>query len=119
MTSQGGDPAVKMQASIRVSATATVQHRFAKQHFLAARFFADSSACLESTLLAAVPRDGARGSQHRAYVVGAIVSAVMGLEACVNEIYLDACARSQTNLTGLDDTAMSLNHPEFTGGWIS
>ena len=31
MTSQGGDPAVKMQASASVSATATVQHRFARQ----------------------------------------------------------------------------------------
>lgn len=108
MTSEGGDPAVKMQASASMSVQATVQHRFAKQHFLAARFFADTSACLESTLPTAVPRDDARGSHHRAYVVGAIASAVMGLEARINEIYLDACARSQTNLAELDDAAISL-----------
>jgi len=106
--SQGGDLEVKMQARATLSATLLLQHHFARQHFRAARFFADSAASLETEISAVNEKDDARKPQHRAYVVGGIVSAVMGLEACINEIYLDACDKSQTNLVGLDDTAMSL-----------
>lgn len=108
MMSQGGDLEVKMQARATLSATLLLQHHFARQHFRAARFFADSAASLETEISAVNEKDDARKPQHRAFVVGAIVSAVMGLEACVNEVYLDACDKSQKNLSGLDDVAMSL-----------
>lgn len=85
-----------------------MKHSITKQHFRAASFFADSAARLENEICAADLKDEIRKPQYRAYVVGAIVSAVMGLEACINEIYLDACDASQKNLAGLDESAMSL-----------
>ena len=106
--SQAGDAAVKMQASASMSAEAIVQSRFTRQHFLAARFFADSATSLESAISAAGLKEETRGPHHRAYIVGAVVSAVMGLEGCINEIYLDACDKSQTNLAGLAEGAMNL-----------
>jgi hypothetical protein len=98
---------VKISAEVAVSAQATVRHSFTRQHFRAASFFAESAEALEREISLQNRKNDARKSQHRAYVVGTIVSAVMGLEACINEIYLDACDKSQKNLAGLDDIAMS------------
>jgi hypothetical protein len=108
MTSQAKDVAAKIQARATLSAEATVKHSFTRQHFRAASFFASSAADLEGRIGAANEQNDIRKPQHRAHVVGAIVSAVMGLEACINEVYLDACNRSKRNLAGLDEGAMSL-----------
>lgn len=87
---------------------ATVKHNMARQHFAAARFFADSATHLENEICKGNLKDEIGKPQHHAYVVGAIVSAVMGLEACINEIYLDACDRNHNKLAGLGESAMSL-----------
>jgi hypothetical protein len=85
-----------------------VKHDFTEQHFRAARFFADCAANLESEPCGTDPEGQIKKSQHCAYVVGAISSAVMGLEACINQIYLDACDRDYNKLGGLDETAIAL-----------
>ncbi|MFC2079824.1 hypothetical protein ACFLSZ_07575 [Candidatus Bipolaricaulota bacterium] len=108
MISQKNDPEANIQVRTGVSADGAVKHRFTKQHFRAASFFADSAAHLENEICVSPLKNEIRKPQHRAYVVGAIASAVMGLEACINEIYLDACDASQKNLAGLDESAMSL-----------
>jgi len=89
--------------------TATVKrrvcHSFTKQHFEAARYFANCAVSMENESHKADLKDEIRKSQHRAYVVGAVILATMAMEACINEIYLDACRK---NLKGLDDRAMAL-----------
>jgi len=47
-------------------------------------------------------------SQHRAFVVGAVVSATMAMETCINEIYFDACGKNRQELKGLDEQEMAL-----------
>lgn len=107
--SQKNDPEANIQVRTGVSAEASVKHNFTKQHFQAASFFANGAEHLENEIIAAAPTDESEKKLHyRAYVVGSIMSAVMGLEACINEIYLDACDRSQKNLAGLDERAMNL-----------
>ena len=85
-----------------------VKHDFTKQHFQAAKFFTDCATHLESEPRGTDLKDEIRKNQHRAYVVGAIISAVMGLEACINEIYLDACDKDQNKLSGLGEQVMAL-----------
>jgi len=108
MTSKSNNPEAEIKVDVSVTALPAVQHRITKQHFQAGAFFADSATCLESKIAKAHLLNDIRKAHHRAYAVGAIVSAVMGLEACINEIYLDACDKSKTNLAGLDEDAMSL-----------
>jgi len=108
MTSKSNDPAAEIEVGVSVIASPAVQHRITKQHFRAGAFFADNSTCMESEIAKAHLQNDARKPQHRAYVVGAIVSAVMGLEACINEVYLDACDKNRTNLAGIDEGPMSL-----------
>ena len=87
---------------------ATIKHNMARQHFAGARFFAESATHLENEICTANLKNDIRKPQHRAYVVGGIVSAVMGLEACINEIYLDAVDESKQKLAGLDEQEMAL-----------
>jgi len=87
---------------------ATVKHNMAKQHFVGARFFVERATDIEMKLLATVPRDEDGKPKHRVYVVGAGVLAVMGLEACINEIYLDAVDGSTQKLPGLDKREKAL-----------
>jgi hypothetical protein len=95
-----------------VSVSAIVKRKvkcdLAEQHFQAARFFADCASKLESEPCVADPEGQIKKSHHYAYVVGAISSAVMGLEAYINQIYLDACDRDYNKLGGLDETAIAL-----------
>ena len=107
MTSQAEDVQARIQARSSMSATPTVRHSFTKQHFRAAELFATSAEGLECEIRTANQKDTIGKSRHRAFVVGAIVSAVMGLEACINEIYIDACGKSK-KLAGLDEAAMAL-----------
>jgi hypothetical protein len=87
---------------------ATVKHNMARHHFAGARFFAARATAIESELLTAESKDEAEKADLRTYVVGAVVLAVMGLEACINEVYLDACDKNKQKLTGLDEREMTL-----------
>ena len=87
---------------------ATVKHNMARHHFTAARSFAERASHIESDLLATEPKDETEESSQRAFVVGAVVLAVMGLEACINEVYLDACDKNKQKLTGLDERETAL-----------
>jgi len=107
MTHQAKDAQASMQADASLSAALRVQHSFTRQHFRAAEFFAESAAALERDILAADGDDEIGKSRHRAFVSGAVVSAVMGLESCINEIYLDARDKS-TKLAELDESEMDL-----------
>jgi len=84
------------------------KHNFARQHIEAASYFAECSAKVEDQLLVTKGQDKTPKLGHRAYVVGAVVSAVMGLETCINEIYLDACDMNKQKLTGLSEQEMLL-----------
>lgn len=86
----------------------TVKHNMARQHFAGARFFAERATDIESELLTTDSKDETEKSNQRTYVVGAVVLAVMGLEACINEVYLDACDKNRQKLTGLDEREMAL-----------
>lgn len=87
---------------------ATVKHNMARHHLAGAHFLAERAGDIEGTLLTAEAKDETEKSKQRTYVVGAVVLAVMGLEACINEVYLDACDKNMQTLTGLDerDTAL-------------
>jgi hypothetical protein len=98
----------EISTATSVNADVVVKHSMSPSHFRAAAFFAERSAGLEDELRGTDLRDEASKSQHRAYIVAAVASAVMGLEACINEIYLDACDRSQRNLAGLNEQTMAL-----------
>jgi hypothetical protein len=86
----------------------TVKHNMARQHFVAARFFADSAIDIERELLTTASKVETEKPKHRPYIVGAVVLAVMGLETCINEVYLDACDKNQQKLVGLDEQEMAL-----------
>jgi len=87
---------------------APVKHNMARQHFAGAHFFAERATAIESELLTTDPKDEREKPNQRVYVVGAVVLAVMGLEACINEVYLDACDENKQKLTGLDEREMAL-----------
>jgi hypothetical protein len=87
---------------------AAVKHNMARQHFAGARFFAARASGIESELLTAELEAETEKANLRTYVVGAVVLAVMGLEACINEVYLDACDKNKQKLTGLDGREMAL-----------
>lgn len=83
-----------------------VKHSFSKQHFRTARYFATRCQQLEQGVDNAVYEESVR-SIHRSYVTGAIISAVAGLEASVNELYLEACDNNRKALQGLSDVAIA------------
>lgn len=85
-----------------------VRHNIMKQYFEAAGYFADCAASIESKFRKAGLKDEIETSQHRAYVVGAIVLATMAMETCINGIYLDACSKNRPELKGLDEQEMAL-----------
>ncbi|MGD9676192.1 MAG: hypothetical protein AB7V19_05870 [Candidatus Bipolaricaulia bacterium] len=87
---------------------ATVKHNMARHHLAGARFLAERAVDIEATLLTAEAKDEADKSKQRTYVVGAVVLAVMGLEACINEVYLDAYDKNMQTLTGLDERETAL-----------
>jgi hypothetical protein len=97
------------QLQAKVVATGSVgrrvRHDIMKQYFEAAGYFADCAASIEDETQKAALKDKIETSQHRAYVVGAVVLAAMAMETCINGIYLDACSK---NLKGLDDREMAL-----------
>jgi len=97
-----------MSLHFAVSVTASVIHKFSRQHLEAARHFADSAMDVESE-----PNLTERHrSAHRAYVTGAIIFSVAFLEASINEFYLEAVGLDQTSLQGL--TAQQLVSPLTT-----
>ena len=99
-----------MKGEVTVIATVRrrVRHDITKQYFEAAAYFADCAASIESKSRKAGLKSEIETSQHRAYVVGAIVLATMAMETCINGIYLDACSKNRPELKGLDDQAMAL-----------
>lgn len=95
---------VSVSGSIQIR----LKHSMVGQHFSAARFFAECTAELETKLLSSESQDETKKSQHSAYAIGAVVSAVMGIEAYINEIYLCGCDKDKNRLAGLDDREMNL-----------
>ncbi len=100
--------AVTGGVAVSGSIEARVKHNMAGLHIAGARFFAAKATDIESALLAAAPGGEADGAAQRAYAVGAVVLAGMGLEACINEVYLDACDKNMQKLAGLDGREASL-----------
>lgn len=87
-------------------ATARLKHSFSRQHFRAAGYFAKRAAELE-----AAPTELSEDEvllQHRAYVTGAIISAVVALESSINELYLEAQDHNPHTLKGLDTRTVAL-----------
>ena len=99
---------VKGKVAVTAAVKRRVCHSFTKQHFEAARYFASCAASMENESQKANLKDETAKSQHRAYVVGAVVLATMAMESCINEIYLDACGKNGQKLKGLDEQAMAL-----------
>jgi len=99
---------VKGNATVTANIQWRVCHSFTKQHFEAARYFANCAASIENKFQKADLKDEIGKSQHRAYVVGAVVAATMAMETCINEIYLDACDKNRQKLSGLDEQKMAL-----------
>jgi len=99
---------VKGKVAVTAMVKRRVRHSIMKQYFEAAGYFADCAASIESEFRKAGLKDEIETSQHRAYVVGAVVLATMAMETCINGIYLDACSKNRQELKGLDDQAMAL-----------
>jgi hypothetical protein len=99
---------VKGNATVTANIRWRVCHSFTKQHFEAARYFANCAASMENEFQKADLKDEIGKSQHRAYVVGAVVAATMAMETCINEIYLNACDKNRQKLNGLDEQKMAL-----------
>lgn len=100
----------KGEANAKPTAHASLRlkHAMSSQHFRAATFFADKAEELETKIHLGNQANDSEKSQHRAYVVGSIVSAVMSLEACINEIYQDAVDGNKNELKGLSEQGKSL-----------
>ena len=82
-----------------------VYHDITGQYLEAAGYFLNCATDIETKFQKTSLKDETGKSQHRAYVVGAIVLAAMAMETCINGIYLDACGK---NLEGLDDQEIAL-----------
>jgi hypothetical protein len=95
---------MKGSAAGRSGATArlTRKHSLSRQHFWAADYFAKRAAEIEAKTK---PLSDEIRSQHRAYVTGAIISAVAALESSINELYLEA---QDHTLKGLDSGKVAL-----------
>ena len=87
-------------------AMAQVKHNFSRQHFWAARYFADKALEIEQTINNADDKN--IKSIHRSYVTGAIISIVAGLESSINELYLEACDNNRNTLRGLTENAIEM-----------
>lgn len=100
----------ELKAEVRVAGTVgrRVWHDFTQQHFEAARFLADCATRIEQGLPSATPLDKTTTMRHCAYVVGAIVSATMGLDSCINAIYADAFENEQQMLGALGESGAAL-----------
>jgi hypothetical protein len=85
-----------------VTAKAALKHSFSKQHLKGAVYFAKRAAEIEAAVTTTTPLSEEIRSQHRAYVTGAIFSAVAALESSINELYLEAQDRNPHTLKGLD-----------------
>jgi hypothetical protein len=86
-----------------------VKHNMARLHFAGARSLSEGAINIESELLTMDPKDNAEKRRQRTYVVGAVALAVMGLEACINEIYLDAVDESTQKLPdAVDESTQKL-----------
>lgn len=86
-----GDVSMRLRAS------------FYRQHFSAAKYFAQSAEFIEESV--SQPEEEDR-SRHRAYVTGCIFSSVAALEASINELYFKANGRDMTALAGLSDSIL-------------
>jgi hypothetical protein len=91
---------------------ARVKHSFSRQHFSAAEFFSEEASRIESS---GPDQSEVERSNHRAYVTGAIFSAVAALESSINELYLEAKDKDKTALAGLTDADLSA----LEGEWAS
>ena len=96
---------VKLTACIgAISSTGTVTLRvkssFSIHHLLAAAHFARMSNRVETNNTGPLAEDLA--TEYRAYVTGAILSAVSAIEATINEVYIEAVDDNRTALSSLD-----------------
>jgi len=92
------------QLSFTGGVSLRLKHSFSKQHHWAARYFSEEVARIETSSTKLSEQDKRK---HRAYVTGAILSAVAALEASINEFYLEAQDRNKNTLSGLTDSELS------------
>lgn len=94
---------MKGQGQLHLSGnvSARVKHNFSRQHFSAAKFFTEECKALEDSL--SDPSETEK-SKLRAYVTGAVFSAVAALEASINELYLEAKDNNLNTLAGLSNS---------------
>jgi len=97
---------LRVQSSVTIGGSLRLKHIFSKQHHWAARYFSEEADRIEnSNMKLSEKKLDAR--KHRAYVTGAILSAVAALEASINELYLEAQDRNKNTLSGLNDSELS------------
>jgi len=92
---------VSLGKQLHMSVTASVRTNLSIHHILAAALF--------SRLSARIERDNTNkllseelATEHRAYVVGAVIAAVASMESYINEVYLDAVEKILRTFKGLD-----------------
>jgi len=85
-----------------VTVKTALKHNFSKQHLKAAAYFAKRAAEIEAEATLTTSLSEETRSQHRAYVTGAIFSAVAALESSINELYLEARDNNPHTLKELD-----------------
>jgi hypothetical protein len=83
------------------SASARMRTHFNVQHMVAAAYFARSTLEIEPNHAADLV-DGEPYFAHRAYVTGAVLSAVASLEATINELFIDAQNPGSPTFEGAD-----------------
>jgi hypothetical protein len=98
---------VELHTTVSVRAEAQVKHSFSRQHFRAARYFAEKSHEIEQEIDRDT-NDETVKSVHRSYVTGAVISVVAGLESSINELYLEACDNNRNTLVGLNENAIAM-----------
>jgi hypothetical protein len=86
------------------TAVARVKHNFSRQHFIAARHFANLAASTEGKESLSEQEK----NEHRAYVIGSVVLSAAFIEASINEFYLEAVDGNQTSLVGLTTQQMAM-----------
>ena len=82
------------------------KHSLSRQHFRASRYFALEAAALED-------ENGSESKlgilvAHRAYITGAIMAAIAGIEASINELFHEAADSGQASLEGLSTSETDL-----------
>src|SRR5687767_3903917 len=89
-----------LRLSMSVTGTASIRTNLSVHHLLAAAHFARLSAQVEKNNTG--PLSDEQSTEHRAYVIAAIIAVVASMEATINELFLDAIEANPYTFKGLD-----------------